>query len=211
MRKYLEDPRAWNSSDTIKLGAQLLSYALDTLTIECTASDYVNEIVSTLDSWNLCQIKDGFITSKAFPNLKFPVSYQSNNEKMSFPAFFHGLQNVKEGRRWGAKLIPLIARGPSWKSLIHFVLAALSALTCRRQLAWSFPMMYSIRRLGVIWTHPALIARISRDREMIQVSQVRCKPMVVPPIDWSAPSTGGFLVLKSHVVKDKPGTGLQVL
>lgn len=99
MRKYLEDPKSWHNSDTTKLGAQLLDYALDTLKVKSTASDYVTKIVSSLDSWNLCQIEDGFITSKAFRNMKFPVEYQLNNEELSLPAFFHGVQNVREGRR----------------------------------------------------------------------------------------------------------------
>ena len=59
--------------------------------------------------------------------------------------------------------------------------------------------------------HPAVLSHIARDREMISTSQVRCKPMVVPPVDWSTPSLGGFLVLRSFIIKDKPGTNLQVL
>eukprot|EP00943_MAST-04B_sp_MAST-4B-sp1_P005872 g5872.t1 len=57
------------------------------------------------------------------------------------------------------------------------------------------------KRVGVIRVHPKVFDDLRSLSQLLNLSNTKYKPMVVPPLPWKSPTKGGYLALPSKLVR----------
>jgi DNA-directed RNA polymerase len=178
----------WSQADQIRLGGLLVKLLLDTATVPPPEERPHQK-----------RRRGRSVLAEMLPSVKAARERHELSELM--PQFIRGGAQRQEAASAGDASAEAGSAATSDDSPSS---AAEGGVAAEAELESAFQHTYRYtknRKVGVIRTSPAVLDMIREGHSVRESGNVRLLPMVVPPKPWQSPDEGGYLVVKSRVMR----------